>query len=454
MFDIARYAKESKTKLIGPENTAVSNVSTDSRAVKHGDLYIAIKGPNYDGHSFIAEASQNGAVACMVSRIPDSLGKSVRNLAFLVVPDTRVGYIELARWWRNQFSPLVFGITGSNGKTTVKDMLAKVLRASSEDGAVLATEGNLNNDIGVPRMLLRLRASHRFVVLELGMNHAGEMEVLSKLVRPDIALITNIGTAHIGELGSQDAVAKAKAEIFTGVRQDGIVILNSDDAYFDFLKDQVKDKSIITFGFNDLADIRGEALDSNRLKIISDFCNVSIRPKVNGQHNQINMLATIAATSKLGLSQSSTQKALEEFSGVKGRLEVNKLHSGATLIDDTYNANPDSVSAAIRYTASMSGTKVFVFGDMGELGTFGNAMHAAVGIEAKRRGFTHLFGIGELSRLAVESFGSGGEHFLSGKKLCERILTSQSPGSIFLIKGSRSMRMERFCLALKSGTCE
>jgi len=234
MFDIARYAKESKTKLIGPENTAVSNVSTDSRAVKHGDLYIAIKGPNYDGHSFIAEASQNGAVACMVSRVPDGLGKSVKNLAFLVVPDTRVGYIELARWWRNQFSPLVFGITGSNGKTTVKDMLAKVLRASSEDGAVLATEGNLNNDIGVPRMLLRLRASHRYVVLELGMNHAGEMGVLSKLVRPDIALITNIGTAHIGELGSQDAVAKAKAEIFTGVRQDGIVILNSDDAHFNF----------------------------------------------------------------------------------------------------------------------------------------------------------------------------------------------------------------------------
>ncbi|MDA0236934.1 MAG: UDP-N-acetylmuramoyl-tripeptide--D-alanyl-D-alanine ligase [Proteobacteria bacterium] len=452
MFKVSDYARDTGTHLIGDPSAAVLRVSTDSRAIRKGDLYVALKGPNFDGHDFVKEAFNQGASACMVSQ--DSCQYVLQGSeACIITEDTRQGLWALSRWWRDKFSEhiKVVGVTGSNGKTTVKEMIADILRVQVDPDKVLATKGNFNNEIGVPHTLLELNSGHAFAVVEMGMNHLGELERLTNIVRPDVAVITNIGTAHIGELGSQDAIAEAKSEVIVGLSDGGVLIVEADGQYADYLIGQYQRGSVITFGETANSLLCGKLYQSSGhsvLQIQYDGRVIDVNWHVRGKHNVLNSLAAAATAIALGVSDSSIKIGLESFGGVKGRLETTRLNSGDILINDTYNANFDSVCRALEHLATESGKKIVVLGDMGELGEFGPALHHQVGEFAKSLGINVLLSIGELSKKAVISFGVGGVHHESRDALLIQLRSELDGRSSVLVKGSRFMKMEFFCDAL------
>ena len=452
MFSISDYARDTRTRFIGDPSTAVLRVSTDSRAIKKGDLYVALKGPNFDGHDFVQEAFNRGASACMVSQGVDQhiLRDST---ACLITDDTLEGLSMLSRWWRGKFGAHIkfVGVTGSNGKTTVKEMIASILRVQVGPDKVLATQGNFNNEIGVPRTLLGLNSGHAYAVVEMGMNQLGELKRLTNMVRPDVAVITNIGTAHIGELGSQNAIAEAKSEVVAGLPDGGALIVEADGQYASYLMEQYQRGPIITFGEAANAFLHGSvyrSVGSAVLQIKYDGRVIDVNWHVRGNHNVLNALAAASVGFALGIPDSSIKAGLESFGGVKGRLETIWLNSGDILINDTYNANFDSVCHALEYLTTESGKKIVVLGDMGELGEFGAAMHDRVGAFAKTLGVDVLLGLGELSKKAVISFGAGGIHHESRDALLVQLKSELDGGSCVLVKGSRFMKMEYFCDAL------
>ncbi len=429
------------------EPASFTGVSTDSRTIAAGDLFVAIAGENFDGHDYVPQAIGRGAAAALVSR---RVG-SEREIPQVVVKDTRLALGALASAWRGRFALPVVALTGSNGKTTVKDMLASILAAHcGGPDDVLATEGNLNNDIGVPLMLLRLREHHRCAALEMGMNHAGEIGYLARMASPDVALVNNAQRAHIGLLGSVEAVAKAKGEIYGGLRPGGIALVNADDPFAPLWKGLATGHNVVTFGTSEAADVHG-FLQDGQVRFVTPLDAFAVTLQVRGEHNARNAIAACAAAFALDIPPRAIQDGLAAYAGTRGRLEAKRGPGGSTLIDDTYNANPDSMKAAINVLAAARGRRVLVMGDMGELGDGGEALHAEVGAFAKRAGIERLLALGPLSRHAVKAFGDGASHFPAVEALATEARALARPGVTLLVKGSRFMRMERVVERLSQG---
>lgn len=424
------------------------SVGTDTRNLQRGTLFVALRGERFDGHDFVRQALAGGAAAVMVDEQYAAQDSGVVEVApMLVVGDTKLGLGKLAAVWRKQFDIPLIAITGSNGKTTVKEMLAAILRAQAGDAeAVLATQGNLNNDIGMPLMLLRLRATHRYAVIEMGMNHLGEIDYLTHLAHPTVALVNNAQAAHIGELGGIENIARAKGEIYGGLKEHGKALINADDAFAPMWRALNYGREIIDFGLTQPAQVSGhyELLpEGAQLAIKFPHAELTTRLQVSGAHNVSNALAASAAAYAVGATTEAIAKGLSEFQGVKGRLQFKQALHGAVLIDDSYNANPDSVRAAIDVLAQKDGEKILVLGDMGELGEDGAQMHADIGRYAKVRGIHALYCLGDLSQQAVQAFGGQAWHYERIQELLADVENRLAPGVTVLVKGSRFMQMER-----------
>lgn len=435
----------------------ISAVCSDTRTLQPGDLYVALRGENFDGADFIAQAANSGAVAALVNQ--DS-GAGIQDSAIplLLVKDTRLALGQLAAYWRLQFDIPLVAITGSNGKTTVKEMMAAILRAvCGNDHAVLATKGNFNNDVGMPLTLLKLNAQHRYAVIEMGMNHPGEIDYLTRIARPQVALINNASGAHLEGMGSVEAVARAKGEIFEGLQHGGSAIINADDEYAPLWRSLAGANSLLEFGLNGEADVSGiwQPRETGlRLAVQTPSGSFTADMQVPGEHNARNALAATAAAVALNLPLEGVVAGLEKFVGVDGRLQRKSGRHGAVLIDDTYNANPASMHAAIAVLAQAAGHRVLVLGDMGELGENAAGFHAGIGIAAKKSGIEKLYALGELSTEAVREFGSNAQHFEEMQDLQAALEEELHAGTTVLVKGSRFMKMERVVKYLVSGESE
>ncbi|MDR5172337.1 UDP-N-acetylmuramoyl-tripeptide--D-alanyl-D-alanine ligase [Methylobacillus flagellatus] len=438
MMYLSEIAKATGGTLIG-DDVLVQSVGTDSRKLEPAQLFVALKGERFDGHDYAQDVLNQGAAALLLSHAVGA-GPAV------LVEDTRLALGQLAAYWRRKFSIPVAAITGSNGKTSVKEMLAAILRvAAGEDDAVLATQGNLNNDIGLPLTLLRLRERHRYAAVEMGMNHFGEISYLTRIGRPDVALINNATSAHLGGLGSVEGVAKAKGEIFEGLADDGVAVINADDAFAGLWQSLAGRHRIVRFGLN-VGDVTADyALHSvgSDLQLSTPAGERALRLPVPGLHNIRNALAATAAALSMGVPLDAVAGGLAGFAGVKGRLQRKPGRRGALLIDDTYNANPASMRAAIDVLASQPGKRLLVVGDMGELGENEAALHAELGAYAKAAGVDALHALGGLTAKAVEAYGSGASHHETVESLAASLLPELDADTTVLVKGSRFMRMER-----------
>ncbi len=440
---LVEAAKAINAQLIG-KDILFTSVGTDSRNISTQQLFVALRGEHFDGHEYGQQALEHGASAVMVSQSKTDWPSA------LLVKDTRLALGELASYWRSKFTVPIVAITGSSGKTTVKEMLAAILRHAIAEDGVLATQGNLNNDIGLPLTLLKLRNHHQYAVVEMGMNHMGEIAYLAKLGRPDIALINNAGSAHIGELGSLEAIAQAKGEIFQGLAEGGTAIINADDDFAPFWQTIVTKLAanhvILTFGLSAQADVSATyqlSPNASSLQLRTPQGTQAFELPVAGLHNVRNALAAAAAALALGIKLTMIAQALSQFGGVKGRLQHRPGLNGAQVIDDTYNANPVSMKAAIDVLAAQPGEKIMVMGDMGELGSDAPGHHAEVGNHAKQAGIDRLFTTGELSALASKAFGTTARHFDQIEALVENLKPYLQKQTTVLVKGSRFMRMER-----------
>jgi UDP-N-acetylmuramoyl-tripeptide--D-alanyl-D-alanine ligase len=430
------------------DDRAISGVSTDTRAVAAGQLFVALRGERFDAHDFLDQAIAAGAAALLVSdaaRVP-------AGATALVVDDTRIALGKLAAAWRARFAIPVIAVTGSNGKTTTKEMIAAILKVHFGD-AVLATRGNLNNDIGLPLTLLRLDETHQAAVIEMGMNHPGEIAYLAPLGAPNVAVVTNAQRAHLEGMGGLDEVAREKGSIYSGLAADGIAVINADDRYAAFWR-QMARHPIRTFGIEQAADVRA-VLHQHGLETLLELTapegDTEIRLAVPGRHNARNAVAAAAACLAAGVPLAAVVAGLERFSGVKGRLQVRPGLAGAVVLDDTYNANPDSVRAGIEVLATTIGRKILVLGDMGEIGEASGQYHDEIGGYAKSQGVDLLFAIGDACQQAVRNFGEGARHFTDIEKLIAAVNKEMGPETTVLVKGSRFMKMERVADAIVAG---
>lgn len=424
-------------------DTDITGVCTDSRLIKPGNLFIAIQGENFDGHHFIKEVEAKGASAVVVSHFT----QGVQIPQFIVV-DPLLALAKIAAAHRQDMTCPVIALTGSNGKTTVKEMIAAILPVPSH-----ATKGNLNNHIGAPLSVLELNKQHRYAVFELGANHLGEIAHTVAIVHPDVTLINNIAPAHVEGFGSIDGVARAKGEIHQGLASTGIAVVNDDDAYAHFWDDLLADKKILRFSASHSADIYAQdvRLDIHgrgQFSLVLPNGRVDIELQVPGLHNVRNALAAAACCYAVGISSKDIQRGLSHFSGVNGRMTVLAGKNQSTIIDDTYNANLRSVLTALEVLADRPGTKIFVFGDMGELGEWATQHHQEVGLAARQLGIDKLFSCGTHSILAAEAFGLGGQHCSSKEELVQIVLKELTPDTTVLVKGSRSSAMEKIVLKL------
>jgi UDP-N-acetylmuramoyl-tripeptide--D-alanyl-D-alanine ligase len=448
MMRLSEIAKVLNTAHVGVDTTILS-VGTDSRRIMPGQLFVAIKGEHFDGNQYALDALEKGASAVLISDQTISIEPAI------TVADTRVALGRLAHYWRKRFTCPVIGVTGSNGKTTVKEMIAAIMAAANAN--VLATKGNLNNDIGMPLTLLEMRDQHTCAVIEMGMNHLGEIGYLSKIASPQIAIINNAGTAHIGELGSRQAIAQAKGEIFEGLSEEGIAVINANDAYADYWQSLNINRKIITFGIDVNADVTASYALQNgeiEIKLTTPNGTSQFQLPLQGKHNVMNALAASAVAFVLGVSNAAIVNGLTQFSGVKGRLNRLLGQNSALVIDDTYNANPDSMKAAIDVLTAEKvkpdNQLLMVMGDMAELGESAESLHKEIAHYAKERGVNRLFGFGRLSQLTTKEFGSQGEHFDSIESLISATQAQMQPNTVVLVKGSRMMKMERVVDAIKA----
>jgi len=419
-----------------------SGVSTDTRSVRAGDLFVALRGERFDGHEFL----KNAAAAKAAAAIVDSDYAGQFPLPVAIVGDTRFALGVLAQHWRARFTTALVAVTGSNGKTTVKEMLASILRTHAGESAVLATTGNLNNDIGLPLTLLRMRRAHRWCAIELGMNHKGEIAYLAGITQPTVALVNNAQREHLEFMRSIEEVAAENASVYEALAADGVAVINGDDAHADYFRSRAGGRRVIDFGIQSKTAMTG----TYALKpLTSAVCvrtpdgQVDATLAIPGLHNVRNALAAAACAYAVGIDAKTIAAGLTAFRPYTGRLQVKQARGGATLIDDTYNANPDSVRAAIDVLASCPGPTVLVLGDMGEVGEHGQEFHREVGAYARSKGIASLLAFGEATRDTVQAFGAGARHF---DKL-EELIPSVSGRSI-LVKGSRFMKMERVVAAL------
>ena len=428
-------------------NPVFTGVSTDSRSLRSGDLFVALRGERFDGHAFLTQARSTGASAAMV----DNRHQGEFPLPVVVVEETKRALGDLARRWRARFSPALIAVTGSNGKTTVKEMLAAILRRHAGDAAVLATAGNLNNDIGLPLTLLRLREVHRCCAIELGMNHKGEIAYLAGIAAPTVALVNNAQREHLEFMNSVEEVAAENAGVYEALPADGVAVVNADDAHADCFRSRAGERRVVDFGLEAAAVVTGRyALQplASEISIRTPAGDTQASLAIPGLHNVRNALAAAACAFAAGLPASAIGEGLTAFRPYPGRLQVKRAAGGATVIDDSYNANPDSVRAAIDVLAACAAPTVLVLGDMGEVGAQGPAFHREVGAYARSRNISSLLAIGEATMSCVEAFGTAGYHAASIEDLLHVVRKSAAPGATFLVKGSRFMKMERVVAAL------
>jgi UDP-N-acetylmuramoyl-tripeptide--D-alanyl-D-alanine ligase len=427
------------------QDVHVDGVCSDSRRVMPGSLFIALRGPNHDGHLHVAAAAAAGAVAALVEHPVDCV------LPQIIVSDSRLAMGQLAAAWRRELATPLVAVTGSNGKTTVKEMCAAILGAAGE---TLATRGNLNNDIGVPLTLLQLQKKHQYGVIEMGANHPGEIAYLTALTHPQVAIINNAAAAHLEGFGSLEGVARAKGEIFEGLTDHGVAVINADDQFAPLWRELTASKQVLSFGLQPYADVtarwQGDIYGS-RLQVTTPVDEFRLDLALPGRHNVMNALAAIAAATALNIDSQQIIAGLESMKAVGGRLQARGGINGATVLDDSYNANPDSIRAGLQVLAECSGQRYLALGDMGELGETAAELHRQVGDEAQRAGIDRLYASGELSRGAAEAFGENGHFFAEQQQLIEALLPEMKSDVTVLVKGSRSSHMECVVDAISAG---
>ena len=439
--------------VLGDESTRIERVSTDSRTTGPGDLFIALKGDRFDAHDFLPQVAERHASAVLVSRSPADW-----RVPALRASDTRVALQALAHGWRGRFKVPVVAVTGSNGKTTVKGMIASIFAAAVGEDQRLATAGNLNNEIGVPLTLLRLRETHRLAVIELGMNHPGETELLAKITQPTIALINNAQREHQEFMATVEAVALEHASVIHALPDGAHAVFPADDEYAGIWRVAATDREIVDFALDsETAAVRGRRNTDGSLHVETPSGAIDVHLNVIGDHNLRNALAATAAAYAAGVPLDAVRHGLEQFEPVAGRLQrkTARVESLAdfTVIDDTYNANPDSMRAAIDVLAAQTGYRALVIGDMGEVGDQAKAFHREIGEYARERGIDAMFALGDETRESCDAFGAHAAHFAAVDELMAALTASRSSvaeqgrGTI-LVKGSRFMKMERVVRAL------
>lgn len=440
---LSQIASELGAQLRGDDGW-MQGCEVDSRRLSAQALFVTLRGRNLDGHQFIGDAKRRGAAGIMVERWDQGQSR----LPVLQVPDTRFGLGELARAWRRRLQLPVVAVTGSNGKTTVKELLAGIFRQA---GRTLATAGNFNNDIGVPLTLFRLGIQHRFACIEMGANHAGEIARLTAIAQPTVGIITQCGAAHLEGFGSLEGVARAKGELFLGLDSSATAIINADDRFASLLTKFAGERPQITFGLTPDADVWANwypVAQGSVLDVSTPHGATEVRLPLAGRHNVQNALAAVSAALALGLPLETIRHGLETARSVPARLERKPGFRGIEIIDDTYNANPGSLAAALEVLA-VSGERCWlVLGDMGELGSEGPQLHRRAGELARRHGVERLYALGRLGRMAAEAFGAGGICCESHAALIEALRSDAVPGLTVLVKGSRSMRMEEVVAGL------
>lgn len=421
-------------------------VSIDTRKMEAGQAYIALTGENHDGHDFLRRAASLKAAGALVEKPVDL------DFPQVVVPDTLAALQSYSQAWRGRFSIPVIALTGSNGKTTVKEMLAAIL---SIEFSALSTEGNLNNHIGVPLTLLRLRENHEVAIIEMGANHAGEIARLTELVAPTIGLVTQAGDAHLAGFGGRDGVAHAKGELFVGLDDDRIAVINADDHYSDLWQDMATHCRVVTFGLSADAHVRAESVEvtstGQDFELVTQKASAKIQLPLPGQHNVMNALAAAATALAAGCDLDSVVAGLSSVAAVKGRLAPTIGYAGCKLFDDTYNANPTSLKAGLDVLTSLPGRHFVVLGDMAELGDEAEEWHSRVGAWVGEAGVERLFTLGELSARAAEAAGKVGQAFDSAEKIASAIREDLTSEVSVLVKGSRSAHMERVVDLLVDG---
>ena len=448
MMDTATAALAIQGNVRG-DNVRFTRVATDTRTVAPGDLFVAIKGERFDGHDFVAAAFARGAAAALVAA--DRASTLAGNL--IAVPDSLAALGALAAHWRAGFAIPVVVIVGSNGKTTVKEMLAAILRAHFGDARVLATEGNLNNAIGLPLTLLRLNAEHSVAALELGMNHRGETAQLAAIAQPTVALINNAQREHQEFMHSVADVAIEHAALVRALPAGGTAVLNADDPNIDVWRTAARERDVRVLEFaleHPAAICLREALQpgSQEFNLSTPAGDATLRIHAPGRHSVANALAATSAALAIGVPLTAVAAGLESFRPVPGRLALLQGASGAAVLNDTYNANPDSVRAAIDELAALPPPRWLVLGDMGEVGANGPGFHREVGEYARSARIERLLTVGPLAAQSASAFGSGAEHFASVEALAVHVAASARAGTTVLVKGSRFMRMERVVAAL------
>jgi len=445
---LEEFARACGGRLQGADAT-FTDVVSDSRTLKRGQLFVALQGPNFNGQDFVGAALQAGAAGAVVGAAqPVALPQ-------IVVPDTQAALERAARSWRAHFAGPLVGVAGSNGKTTAKEMTASIL---AQAGECLATRGNLNNHIGVPLTLMRLTPGHRFAVIEMGANRAGEVAALVALARPSIGLITNAGAEHLEGFGTLEGVARAEGEMVAGLTPAATAVINADDEFVSLWRGSTPAR-VVTFGVRQRADFTATDVRASvgahgfrtHFRLSAPQGSAAIELSLGGAHNVANALAAAAAAAAAGATLEHIAAGLAAVRAVPGRLQFKQSASGAWLIDDSYNANPSSMRAAIEVLATLSGRKWLVLGDMGELGAFAADAHTDIGEFARTQGIERLYATGPLMQRAVESFGAGAHWYGAAAELTAALheaLRGAGPEVRLLVKGSRSNRLERVVEAL------
>jgi UDP-N-acetylmuramoyl-tripeptide--D-alanyl-D-alanine ligase len=416
----------------------ICGMSHDTRLIEPGNLFVALPGERVDGHTFLDAAARAGAAAALVARPVNHELPQVR------VDDVLKAMGRIGAGWRDRQDLTVIGVTGSNGKTTVKEMITTILSAQAP---TLASEGNYNNEIGLPLTLARLSPDHRYAVLEMGASHPGDIRYLAELARPDIGLVTNAAPAHLEGFGSLEGVARTKGEMFQALPDNGMAVINADDRFFSLWQKLAGHCRQLSFGLGHSADVRG-CMVNGSAEVHTSAGTLQLSLGLPGRHNLMNALAALAVASHAGLDLQAATAALSSMRSLPGRLNLHRDAAGWCLIDDTYNANPASLYAGLQVLAELQGEAWLVLGDMAELGPDSDKLHAEMGQAASDLGVRRLFAVGTASRASTTAFGPGGKHFDSHQALSEALSGALGPGVNCLVKGSRSMAMEQIVQAL------
>jgi UDP-N-acetylmuramoyl-tripeptide--D-alanyl-D-alanine ligase len=444
LLDIAQDCGGS---LVGADR-AFAAVTTDTRKLAAGELFVALRGPNFDGNAYLGEAAARGAAGAIAEHA------GPEGLPVIVVDDALVALQRAAQAWRARLTLPLVAVAGSNGKTTTKEMIAAILEGC---GPTLATAGNLNNHIGVPLTLLRLTADHRHAVIEMGANHAGDVTQLAGFAMPQIGIVTNAGAEHLEGFGSLEGAARAEGELFAALGRDGTAILNADDGFAALWRDMTVAR-IVSFGLGAKADFTAREIRtavgsggfSTRFVLVTPQGETAVELHLAGKHNVINAIGAAAAASAAGATLDAIAAGLARMRPVQGRLQRRAAHGGGWIIDDSYNANPSSLQAAIDVLEAVGGRRFLVLGEMAELGTFARDAHLEAGRYARAHGVERLFAIGEATRLAVESFGAGAAWYADADSLAAAVAGELAADVCVLVKGSRMNRLERVVRALES----